>query len=189
MTDILAVKASARRHGNSDTILDAAIEVFEERGAEVQTVIPRQLTVSPCLSCNACMKTGDCIQDDDMQELYPRFCEVDHIVVASPIYFTSLPGHFKVFIDRFQCFWARKYVLDTAPEPERTGMFLCVGAMDRERYYRCCRTTVKTWMHVMNIKCTVDRFFPGLDEKGDVAERPEYLEQARQAAVELLEAD
>lgn len=186
MTDILAIKASARRRGNSDTILEAAIEVFEEQGAEVQTIIPRQLTVSPCLSCNACFETGACIQHDEMEELYPRFCEADHVVVASPVYFTSLPGHFKVFIDRFQCFWARKYVLDTAPEPKRTGMFLCVGAMDRERYYNCCLTTVKTWMHVLNIKCNVNRFFPDLDEKDDIDERPRYLEQARQAAAELL---
>ncbi len=187
MTDILAVKASARRRGNSDTIMDAALEVLQERGAEVQTVVPKQLSISPCLSCNACFETGACIQHDDMDELYSRFCEADHVIVASPVYFTSLPGHFKVFIDRFQCFWARMYVLETAPEPKRTGMFLCVGAMDRERYFNCCRTTVSTWMHVLNMKCRVSRFLPGLDERDDIRERPDYLEQARQAALELLE--
>jgi multimeric flavodoxin WrbA len=188
MTEILAVAASARRRGNSDTILEAALDVFREKGAETETVFPRQLDISPCLSCNACFSEGVCVQRDDMQELYVRVCEVDHIVVASPIYFTALPGHFKVMIDRFQCFWARPYKLGRPPTPRRTGMFLCVGAMHRERYYKSCRTTVKTWLSVLNMGCPVSRFFPGLDDRHDVRERPAYLEEARRAAEELLEA-
>lgn len=186
MTDILAVAASARRGGNSDTLLDAALEVCREEGAQVERVVPRDLSISPCMSCNACFKTGACIQHDAMKDLYPRFCEADHIVVASPIYFTALPGHFKVLIDRFQCFWARTYLLEDKPEPRRSGLFLCAGAMHRERYYQSCLTTVKTWLSVLNVGCSLARFFPGLDERGDVEDHPEYLEGARELARELL---
>ncbi len=187
MTQILAVAASARRGGNSDTLLEAALEVCRQKGAEVEKVIPRELSISPCMSCNACFETGACVQHDAMKDLYPRFCTVDHIVVASPIYFTSLPGHFKVLIDRFQCFWARSYLLEDRPEPRRRGMFLCVGAMDRERYYRSCLTTVKTWLSVLNVGCSLARFFPGLDDRGDAKAHPEYLRAAREMAVQLLE--
>ncbi len=186
MTEVLAVAASARRKGNSDTILEAALDVFREGGAQVETVVPRRLSISPCLSCNACFEDGVCVQHDPMQDLYGRFCDVDHIVVASPIYFTALPGHFKVMIDRFQCFWARTYLLGKPPKPRRTGMFLCVGAMDRERYYRSCLTTVRTWLSVLNVACPVSRFFPGLDAREDIERHPEYLQQARKAAEELL---
>ncbi len=188
MTEVLAVAASARRGGNSDAVLESALDVLRERGVKVETIIPRDLAISPCLSCNGCWDTGVCVQRDAMQELYVRFCEVDHVVVASPIYFTSLPGHFKVLIDRFQCFWARTYRLGRPPQPRRTGMFLCVGAMDRERYYGCARTIVKAWMSTLNMGCPVTRFYPGVDAKDDlVCNHPEYLEDARRAALELLE--
>jgi multimeric flavodoxin WrbA len=187
MTQVLAVAASARRGGNSDTILQAAIEVFRQRGAAVETIIPRKLSITPCLSCHRCWDTGVCVVQDPMQELYGRFVEVDHVVVASPLYFTSLPGHFKVLIDRFQCFWVRAYRLKNPPGPRRAGMFLAVGAMHRQRYYASTETIVKTWMSVLNMKCAVSRFYMGLDARDDVQRHPDYLEDARQAAAELLD--
>ncbi len=188
MMDVLAVAGSARRGGNSDTLLEAALDVFHERGASVETLVARDLDVSPCLSCNACFEAGVCIQQDAMQDLYVRFSEADHVVVASPIYFTSLPGHLKVMIDRFQCFWARTYLLRDPPLPRRSGMFLCVGAMDRDRYYRSSLTIVRTWMAALNMSCDVSRFFPGLDAEDDIREHPEYLAEARRASEELLSA-
>jgi len=187
MTDVLAIAGSARRRGNSDAVLEAALEVFKERGASVRTIVPRKLTINPCFSCNGCWETGRCVVQDAMQDLYPLFLEADHVVAVSPIYFTSLPGHFKVMIDRFQCLWVRTYRLGRPPEPRRTGMFLAVGAMDRERYFRCTETIVKTWLSTLNMGCPVSRFYGGVDERGDIGAHPDYLEDARQAAAELLD--
>ena len=187
MTDVLAVAASARRGGNSDAVLEAALDVLRDRGAAVQTVIPCKLSISPCRSCNGCWDTGVCVQHDAMDDLYVRFSEADHVVVASPLYFTSLPGHLKAFIYRFQCFWVRRARLGSPPEPQRRGMFVSVGAMERERYYQACLTIVKTWMWVLNMECAVSRFYPGVDAKNDLVENhPEYLEDARRAARELI---
>ena len=186
MTKVLAVAGSARRGGNSDRLLEAALEAMRSRGAEVETVVPRELPITPCRSCHGCWETGRCVVQDGMQELYPRFCQADHLVVASPIYFTSLPGHLKVLVDRFQCLWVRTYRLGQPPRPRRSGMFLCVGAMDRQRYYRSTLTVVKTWMSTLNATCAVSRFYPGLDGPRDIEGRPEYLADARRAALELL---
>ena len=189
MKKILAVAASARRKGNSDLVLKHALDGVRsvEPEVEVETLIPRELSVTPCRSCNGCWETGQCVVHDEMQELYVKFSEVDHVVVASPLYFTSLPGHFKVLIDRFQCFWVRTYRLGKPPEPRRTGMFLCVGAIDRHRYYKGALTIVKTWMAALNMGCPVSRFYPGLDAAGDVLKRPDYLDDARRAGAELVE--
>lgn len=186
MAAILAIGGSARRRGNSDTILDACLDVFRERGDDIHILYPKQLAASPCLSCNACFETGRCIQNDELTDLYSLFCEVDHIVVASPIYFTNVPGHLKVMIDRFQCFWARRYILKAPPEPRRYGMFLCIGAMDRERYYDYTTTVVKTWMHALNMGCPTVRYYMHLDARKDIKDHPEYLRDAREAAREFL---
>jgi multimeric flavodoxin WrbA len=189
MTEVLAVAASARRGGNSDAVLEAALDAMRERGASVETIYPRQLDVTPCMACNGCWETGVCvIKKDAMRELYERFEAVDHVVAASPLYFTSLPGHFKVLIDRFQPYWVRTYRLSNPPGRRRRGMFLCVGAMEKELYFNCTLRIVRTWLSCVNMDCDVMRFYPGVDARKDLVEgHPEYLEDARQAAVELME--
>jgi len=183
MTDILAVAGSARRGGNSDAVLQAALEALGERGAQVQTVVPSRLSITPCRACKGCWETGRCV----VKDLYVRFGEADHVVVASPLYFTSLPGHLKVLIDRFQCFWVSTHRLGRPPQPRRTGMFLCVSAMDRGRYFNCALTVVKTWMASLNMGCAVSRLYPGVDDKDDLrTKHAEYLDDARGAALELL---
>jgi multimeric flavodoxin WrbA len=188
MPRILAIAASARRKGNSDALLACALEGIKDEApnAEVETIVPYGLPLTPCRSCNGCWKTGRCVVKDEMQQLYPKFCEADHIVVASPIYFTSLPGHFKVMIDRFQCFWARMFLLKDPLTPRRTGMFLCVGAMNRDRYYESTLTIIRSWMLVLNMGCPVSRFYPGLDEKDDTQKRGDYQQDAREAGAELI---
>jgi multimeric flavodoxin WrbA len=184
--DVLAIAASARRRGNSDALLEAALDVCRERGADTQTIHPSKLPVSPCWSCNACFETGVCVQNDVLTDLYPRFEQADHIVVATPVYFTSVPGHFKVMIDRFQCHWARRYLLKKPLEPRRRGMCIVVGAMKRRRYYEYTATVVKTWLASLNVACPVVRFYIGLDERHDIDTHPEMLEDARRAAEEML---
>ncbi len=188
MADILAVAGSARRHGNSDTLLDAALEVFRERGDRVDVIYPKKLTISPCLSCNACFKTGACIQHDEMGPIYERFIEADRIVVATPVYFTNVPGHFKVMIDRFQCFWARTYLLNDPPRPRGLAMALIVGAMDRRRYYEATATVIKSWLAHVNVRTPIVRYYMRLDGPKDVREHPEMLDDAREAAKELVVA-
>jgi len=173
MKTILAIAASARRKGNSDTLLERALEPMRQAGCSVQIIIPRELSITPCRACNGCWQTGRCVVQDEMQHLYAKFCQADHVVVASPIYFTSLPGHFKILIDRFQCFWVRTFRLGEPPQPRRTGMFLCVGAMDRDRYFKGCLTTVKTWMAVLNKGLPYDR--QDVDGRAEHAVRREPL--------------
>jgi len=186
---ILAIAGSARRNGNSDVLLEAALEVFRERGATVETIVARRLDIKPCFACNGCWETGRCVVKDEMQDLYAKFAEADHVVLAAPLYFTSLPGHVKVLIDRFQCMWVRTFRLKDPPKPRRAGMFLAVGAMDRERYYDCTETIVRSWMACLNMKCAVTRRYAGLDAKDAVRQRPGYLQDVRKAAEELLAAE
>jgi multimeric flavodoxin WrbA len=188
MVRILAIAASARRGGNSDTVLNAALDGIRTASPDVQveTIVPYDIHVAPCRSCGGCHKTGRCVIKDDMQSLYQRFLDADHIVVASPIYFTSVPGHFKVMVDRFQCFWARMFLLNNPPQPRRTGMFLCVGAMDRKRYFQSALSIVKTWMLVLNVGCSIARFYPRLDASDDIARRPDCVEDARQSGIALV---
>jgi len=66
------------------------------------------LKISPCRECRHCSIDGKCIVNDEMQQIYPKMMECDLLIIASPVFFTSVSGHLKAFIDRFQRFWALK---------------------------------------------------------------------------------
>jgi multimeric flavodoxin WrbA len=187
MKQILAVAGSARRHSNSEKLLDSAIQGLEESysSIKVQKIVPYELPITPCRSCHGCIETGKCVINDEMQKLYEPFCNADHIIVSAPIYFTTVPGHLKVMIDRFQCLWVRTYRLDQPPTPRRSGMFLCVGGMNRERYFQNSLTVIKTWMSTLNMSCKQFRFYPGIDEKNAILSYPELLTDARRAGEQL----
>jgi len=188
MPRVLAIAASARRGGNSDTLLERALDGLRdvEPRVEVETIIPHGLAVTPCRGCNRCRETGACVIEDGMRDVYPKFDACDHLVVAAPIYFTSVPGHLKVLVDRFQCYWSRKALLGHRRPDRRTGMFLCIAAMNRQRYYEASLTVVKSWMMVLDMTCTVSRFYTGLDRRDAALSREDYLQDAFAAGRELM---
>ncbi len=187
MCDILAIKGSARRNGNSDRILESALAELkkEDESADIETLAARDINVTPCRSCYGCWETGVCVIKDQMQDIYRKCLEAKSIVVASPIYFTTLPGQLKVIIDRFQCFWVRTYRLENPPEPKRNAMFLCVGAMDNEKFFNSAKLTTRIWLSTINAGIAVSRFYPKVDAPDDVLKYPAYLEDAAQAAREF----
>ena len=106
---ILAIWGSPRRGGNTDILLGAFIDGATQGGAEVERIALRELKISPCLEIYHCFKDGTCPIKDDMLPLYDKLLAADVVVMASPIFFYSVSGQAKVFIDRTQALWARRY--------------------------------------------------------------------------------
>ncbi len=103
-----------------------------------------RLSISGCLGCGGCDKTGQCVQKDDMQSVYAAMEQSTHIAVASPIYFYNITSYTKAMIDRIQAFWCRKYLLKEAArrpqaEVKQRGFFLSAAATDGKRAARTRR--------------------------------------------------
>lgn len=99
---VLAIGASARRDGNSNGLLKAAVEAASARGATVDVVYARDLKVQGCLGCDGCKRSVDatCVVKDDMQDLYARIAECDALVLATPVYFYDMNSWLKAIVDR-----------------------------------------------------------------------------------------
>jgi len=102
MTNILVISASPRRQSNSDLLADRLIAGAQAAGAQVEKVRLRDLTIGYCTACDACQQTAQapCVLQDDMAALLPKIAAADVLVFASPIYFFTLSGQLKVFLDR-----------------------------------------------------------------------------------------
>lgn len=187
---ILAVAGSPRRGGNTDALLEQAIEGAEGVGAVVERVVLNQLKVSPCIECNRCFETGKCAVQDDYQGLYDRSLAADGIILAAPVFFMGVSGWAKAFIDRFQCLWALRNVLhQPVPLPaggqRRRALFLSTAGWSKTKF-DCVMPTVRAFLATIDAKLVGTLCVNGLDDKGAVQQHPELLQQARELGVQLV---
>lgn len=104
MASILVVHGSPRKNGNSQLLADAFIEGAREAGHNVMEEDLGIREIAGCKACNYCMThEGRCVQDDDMQNIYPLLRGADILVFATPLYFYSWPAQIKAFLDRMFC--------------------------------------------------------------------------------------
>jgi len=88
--------------GNTALILKPFLEGLKEAKAEVELFYIKKLKINPCQACFSCWfeTPGKCFQKDDMQMLYPKLCQADIWVFATPIYVDSMTAMMKNLIER-----------------------------------------------------------------------------------------
>ncbi len=187
---VLGIAGSPRRGGNTDLLLAEVLRGAASKGAEVKTIVLNNLKITPCQHCDACLKTGRCRIEDDMQMVYQEMEDADRIVLASPIQFMTVSAQAKAMIDRCQCLWARKYVLKIpplSPDRERKGLFISVGGRGVANLIEPALATVRALFNTLNITYAGDLLFPKVDEKGAITQHPDALQQAILAGQRLVE--
>lgn len=100
---ILALNGSPRgKKGNTEVILKQFLKGCEKAGAEIETVYLKDKNIKHCSGCFSCWnKTpGICIYKDDMEALLVKVSEADIIVYATPLYYFTVTGIMKDFMDR-----------------------------------------------------------------------------------------
>lgn len=186
---ILGIAGSPRKGGNTDTLLGEAMKGAGDSGAETEVICLRDRKISPCLGCHECDKEGRCILKDDMQEIYGKLVQADHIIFASPICFYSVSSYAKLMIDRCQCLWVKRYVLK---EPavdrgfERRGSFISVGATKGQNLFEGAKLTVKYFFDAVGIKYHSDLLIRRVDKKGEVKKHPEYIKQSYELGKSII---
>ena len=131
-----------------------------------------------------CRDHETCILDDDMQQIYPKFVDMDGLILATPVMTMGIPGTLKAFMDRFQVFFMAKYLRNQSLiSPERKGKTgrpfhlhirngypgsVCWRKTDRPGHFSIS-STASTGMSLL---------INGMDTIRDIATRPELLDAA-----------
>ena len=97
---VIGICFSPRKDGNSEILLREALKGSQACSAQTEFVSLRKKDINPCIACLKCIENGVCAQKDDMQDLYAKLLKADGIIFASPVYFYSIPGGGKNFLDR-----------------------------------------------------------------------------------------
>ena len=97
---VLGVVCSPRKGGNTEFLMCEALGGAKENGADIELLRISDMNIAPCDGCEACHQTGKCRIKDDMQKLYKKILAADGIILGSPVYFWSVSGQAKTFMDR-----------------------------------------------------------------------------------------
>lgn len=98
---VLILSSSPRKDGNSDTLCHSFASGAKDKGHEVSEIFINNKNINFCKACVYCERhKGECSQHDDIAEIILELVKCDVIVFASPVYFYSISGQMKTFIDR-----------------------------------------------------------------------------------------
>lgn len=86
-------------------LLEKALEGAASRGAKTELVHLYDLDYKGCLSCFACKTRGGksygaCAVNESLSPILKMIREVDALILGSPIYFGTVPGEMKSFMER-----------------------------------------------------------------------------------------
>ena len=177
---VLGILGSPRREGNTEILLDEALRGASNHGGLCEKIVLRDLKITPCLEIYKCAEDGVCAIQDEMQGLFPKIIQAERLLLASPIFFYSVPALAKAMIDRCQSLWAKKYILKlpVSPIADRKGVFISVAATRGKKLFDGVRLTVKYFFDAIDVAYSDELFVRGADEKGEVRDQPEALKAA-----------
>jgi multimeric flavodoxin WrbA len=185
--NITAIYGSPRKDGNTDLLLNAFLKEFENPDHIISRFYLRKMSISPCIECEKCYTTGTCVLDDDMKALYPKFKNSDIVVLSSPVFFYGLNALAKAMVDRSQCCWSQKYLLNQKhSETKPKGVFLTVGGSKGKRNFEGIILTVRYFFDALDIDFTNQLLVKEIDQKGAIKNHPTALDDACNLAKELL---
>lgn len=119
---ILVLNGSPRAHGNTTALVDTFVDEADKAGHNVSVFQIGNKDIRGCKNCDACRAAlnGNCVQKDDMQEIYPVMRECEMLVIASPIYYYSLTGQTHCAIERI-------YAFKRLPKLKKAALLLTAG--------------------------------------------------------------
>jgi multimeric flavodoxin WrbA len=99
--NIVVVTGSPRAGGNTDALAEVFVEGAKESGNTVTRFNAGRMKINGCLDCKYCTShDGNCIQKDDMQQIFKALYQADMLVFVSPVYWYGFTAGLKAMIDR-----------------------------------------------------------------------------------------
>jgi multimeric flavodoxin WrbA len=186
---VLGIMGSPRIHGNTDLLLDQTLKGAQEAGADTEKIKITKVEVKPCLEDYGCAIMGICTIRDDMDVIYEKLLLADIIIVASPMFFYSVPAQLKSLIDRAQAIWARKYLLkQDVSGKKRKGAFIGVGATKGKNLFDGVMLTMKYFYDAIDVEYTDNLLFRQIDQKGEIKDHPTALADAFELGKKLVQS-
>jgi NAD(P)H-dependent FMN reductase len=180
---VIGLLGSPLSDGNTAKLLDRALKGAEDAGCVVEKILATNLDFQACEEMLFCKDHDTCIIDDDMQQLYPKFKEMDGLIIATPVMTMGIPGKLKSMMDRFQVFFMAKYMrkkpfISKERRAGRRGLFICISGMKIPEVFVGAKLTVRAFFDIIDCQYTDELLISNMDTIRDVTAHPDLLEAA-----------
>jgi multimeric flavodoxin WrbA len=103
--NVIGINGSPRQQWNTATLVKKALEGAAAQGATTELFHLYDLDYKGCKSCFACKlrggkSYGKCVLGDDLAPVLEKIAAADALVIGSPIYFGSVTGETRSFLER-----------------------------------------------------------------------------------------
>jgi NAD(P)H-dependent FMN reductase len=195
---IIGIVGSYRKNGTIDQAVSFVLEASAENSAEVEKIYLTEKYIEFCLNCRTCTQEagesrGQCVHNDDLEELLCKIDEADGIVLGAPVNFFNVNALTRKFIERLVCYAYWPWGKSAAPKMrtnvrEKKAIVITSSAMPAflgrlaTGAVRALKIAVKT----VGAK-PIGSIFIGLaavNEKEDLADK--YVRKARRAGQLLV---
>ncbi len=174
---ILILTGSPRLHGNSEMLAEAFQAGASEIGHVVTKIQTAQMHLSGCLACEQCWTSGcACVMQDDFQRIIPALEAADAVVLAFPLYWSSMPAQLKAVMDRLYAYASTTH---RNALHIRESVLLACGECSSLDDFRDAVSVYRGIAAFMGWTMRGELLVPGVLRKGDIKET-NALEQARQ---------
>ena len=97
---VIAINGSPKPKGNTYSALKTACDELEKQNIATEIIHVGHMDIKGCISCGRC-KEGQCVfSDEKLREIVDKIHATDAILLGSPVYYASIAGTMKCFLDR-----------------------------------------------------------------------------------------
>jgi len=186
---IVLIEGSPRRGGNTAQLAGLLAEHLQESGADVARISVAERYFEPCNGCNACLKTGECVIDDErdaMPAIYQELENCDGLLWMTPLYFAGVPAQLKALIDRLQVYYGRRLLRGKPTTPRRPAAAVILGAGGDPFGAQAAILTLRSASQMAEFTLADPLVITGTEEPGDIS--AERFASERAAALALADA-
>ena len=137
----IILNGSPRVKGNTAFLIE---ELKKHLQGEVIELSAFRSNIAPCVDCRGCWETAKCVVKDEMQVFYDD--DFDNVVIASPVYFATLPGPMLGVISRMQPWHAAMFFINKplVQKEKKSAVILTAGSRgNHEAALRNCHPFFK----------------------------------------------
>ena len=99
---VVILNGSPRKNGNTSALVNAFAQGAESAGHTVTEFFLGGMDIHGCKGCFGGHSSRECpcVQQDDMNKIYPAVKDSDVVVLASPLYYWTMSGQLRTALDR-----------------------------------------------------------------------------------------
>jgi multimeric flavodoxin WrbA len=96
----IGIVGSPRKNGNTEILTEHTLQAIAEEGLDTELIRLAGLDIRPCNACLVCKEEERCPIDDDLFPIYTKMKEAEAIILASPVYYSSITALMRAFMER-----------------------------------------------------------------------------------------